>query len=100
MIGTVRIAQEGPLRLGFIQRAIDTLNEDRASIQSIRVISNILEEVPGHRNGDNRTRYKVSNDLIEQKRLLNLVIADLQMHSEAVNQLWNHGKLKRETLDS
>jgi hypothetical protein len=54
------------LRLNFIQRAFDTLNEQRVSIQCIRVISKILDEVPGHRYGDNQTRYEVATKLIRQ----------------------------------
>lgn len=100
LIGTVRIAQESPLRIGFILRAYETLSDHRASIQCIRVISKILDEVPSHRYSDNRTRYEVASELIDQYKLLDLVIADLQMYSEAVNQLWDRGELKRETIDS
>jgi len=59
-----------------------------------------LEEVPSHRYSDNRTRYEVASELIDQYKLLDLVITDLQMYSEAVNQLWDRGELKRETIDS
>ena len=77
LIGTLSIAQEGALRVGFIQRAFDTLNEHRVSIQCIRVISKILDEVPSHWYAYNRTRSEVATELIDQYRLLNLVMLDL-----------------------
>jgi hypothetical protein len=77
LIGTVRIEQEGALRVGFVQRAFYTLNEHRASIQCIWVISKILDEVPCHWYAYNRTRSEVATELIDQYRLLDLVIADL-----------------------
>jgi hypothetical protein len=64
LIGSVRTAQEGPIRLAYIKKAYDTLLEHRASIQCIRIIAKILEEVPSHRYSDNRTRYEVATELI------------------------------------
>jgi hypothetical protein len=59
------IVQEGALREGFVQRAFETLNEHRASIQCIRVISKILDEVPSHWYAYNRTRSEVATELID-----------------------------------
>ncbi len=56
--------------------------------------------MPSHRYSDNKTRYEVASQLIEDYKILDLVIGDLQLYNDAVNQLWDRGELKRETIDT
>ena len=81
----MRIVIDANLRLQYIQKAFKTLQQHKASQQSVRIISKILEDIPTHRVSDYKTKYEVATELIENYQIIELVITDLQKHSEIVN---------------
>lgn len=100
MINTIKIVVDANLRLTYVQKGYETLNSQKASVQAIRIMAKILEEIPNHRISDNKTKYEVATELIDSYRILDLVISDLQTYCEKANALWEKGDLKKENIDS
>lgn len=64
------------------------------------MIAKIIDEIPTHRVADYKTKYEVATELVDNYKILDLVIGDLQMYSEAANQLWDKGEIKKENIDT
>lgn len=96
----MRIVVDANLRLTYVQKAFETLNAQRASVQSIRIMAKILEEIPTHRINENKTKYEVATDLIDSYKILDLIISDLQIYCEKANALWEKGDIKKDNIDS
>jgi hypothetical protein len=62
-------------------------------------MAKVIEEIPTHRMGESKTRYEIANELIDNYKVLDLVISDLASYSEIANSLWDKGIIKKDNLD-
>jgi hypothetical protein len=63
-------------------------------------MAKILDEIPSHKVSDYKTKYEVATELIDNYKILDLIISDLQIYSETVNIMWDKGEIKKENIDT
>ena len=78
-------AQDREVKMKVIDDAYQSLTEGKASIQSVRIMAKLIEDIPNYKVGNLPSSYEITNELITKYGIINLIIMDLTSYMEQVN---------------
>lgn len=84
----------------YISNAYDQMGERRSTLQAVRVMAKIIDDIPSYKVSNLATNYEVASELISKYGILNIVIQDLKTYVDAANIQWERGIIKKENIDT
>ncbi len=88
------------MKLEFINMSYDHLATGRSSMQCIRIIQKLLEQIPKEKTGTLISSSEIAQSLLEKYCLITMVIEDLSQYSEKANSDWERGIVHKDNVDA
>lgn len=84
----------------FIYKCIEKIQQNQASIQCIKIMQKILDQIPTYRINNQHTIYETAISLIKDYQIIDLIIMDLSQYTEIANNLWTKNIINSENIES
>ncbi|CDW78148.1 ubiquitin carboxyl-terminal hydrolase family protein [Stylonychia lemnae] len=84
----------------FIAKCIAKIKNHQSTVQSIKIVQKILDQIPNYRVNNLPTLFDMANQLIKQEDIINLVIYDFIYYNDIVNDLWSKNILNEGNIDT